>query len=98
MNSVAGLVLLEVMALGVPVVSTAVMGTRDILAAGRGCRVAGDDPRAFAATLREVLTDTVLRARLSSEARQHAQDWSAPQMVRQMLGFYRAVLARRSNR
>lgn len=87
-----GLVLLEAMALGVPVVSTAVMGTRDILAAGRGCRVAEDDPKAFAATLREVLTDTALRARLSSEAKQHAQDWSAPQMARQMLDFYRGVL------
>ncbi|HUW27717.1 MAG TPA: glycosyltransferase [Sulfuriferula sp.] len=91
-----GLVLLEAMALGVPVVSTAVMGTRDILAAGRGCRVAEDEPRAFAATLREVLTDTALRARLSSEAKQHAQDWSAPQMARQMLDFYREVLERQA--
>ncbi|MEQ1667600.1 MAG: glycosyltransferase [Sulfuriferula sp.] len=83
-----GLVLLEAMALGVPVVSTAIMGTRDILAAGRGCRVAEDDPVAFAATLQEVLTDAALRTRLSAEARQHALDWSAPQMVLQMLAFY----------
>ena len=83
-----GLVLLEAMALGVPVVSTAVMGTRDILAAGRGCRVAEDNPVAFAATLREVLTDSELRARLGAEARQHALDWSAPKMAQQMLAFY----------
>ncbi|OIQ68943.1 alpha-monoglucosyldiacylglycerol synthase [mine drainage metagenome] len=83
-----GLVLLEAMALGVPVVSTAVMGTRDILAAGRGCRVADDNPVAFAATLQEVLTDSALRARLGIEARQHALDWSAPQMAQQMLAFY----------
>lgn len=89
-----GLVLLEAMALGVPVVSTAVMGTRDILAAGRGCRVAEDDPVAFAATLRGVLTDKALRMRLSSEAKQHAQDLSAPQMARQMLDFYREVQTR----
>ncbi len=57
-----GLVLLEAMALGVPVVSTAVMGTRDILAAGRGCRVAEDNPVSFAKTLHEVLTDRELRA------------------------------------
>ena len=36
-----GLVLLEAMALGVPVVSTAVMGTREVLAQGRGCLIAG---------------------------------------------------------
>ena len=83
-----GLVLLEAMALGVPVVSTAVMGTRDILAAGRGCRVADDNPVAFAATLQEVLTDSALRARLGIEAREHALDWSAPQMAQQMLAFY----------
>ena len=34
-----GLVLLEAMALGLPVVSTAVMGTRDILDARRGALV-----------------------------------------------------------
>ncbi len=89
-----GLVLLEAMALGVPVVSTAVMGTRDILAAGRGCRVAEDEPAAFATTLREVLTDKALRLRLSKEAKQHAQDLSAPQMARQMLDFYREVQTR----
>lgn len=89
-----GLVLLEAMALGVPVVSTAVMGTRDILAAGRGCRVAEEDPQAFAATLYEVLADDRLRVRLSREAKQHARDWSAPRMARQMLDFYSEVRER----
>ena len=82
------------MALGVPVVSTAVMGTRDILAAGRGCRVAEDNPVAFAASLQEVLTDAALRTRLSVEAKLHARDWSAPQMALQMLSFYEDVQAR----
>ncbi len=87
-----GLVLLEAMALGVPVVSTAIMGTRDILAAGKGCRVAPDDPVGFAATLYEVLTDARLRARLSAEARQHALEWSAPRMASQVSDFYRQIL------
>ncbi len=87
-----GLVLLEAMALGVPVVSTAVMGTRDILAAGKGCRIAPDNPVDFAATLYEVLTDADLRARLSSEAKQHALEWSAPRMASQISGFYRQVM------
>lgn len=87
-----GLVLLEAMALGVPVVATAIMGTRDILAAGKGCRVATDDPVAFAATLYEVLTDAELRARLSTEAKQHALEWSAPRMARQISDFYQQIL------
>ncbi len=89
-----GLVLLEAMALGVPVVSTAVMGTRDILAARLGCRVADDDPRAFAVTLGEVLGDASLRARLSAEARLHAQDWTATQMATRVLDFYQTVIGR----
>ena len=38
-----GLVLLEAMSLGVPVVSTAVMGTRDIVASARGALVAEEN-------------------------------------------------------
>lgn len=86
-----GLVLLEAMALGVPVVALAVMGTRDILQPQLGCRIAADNPVAFAATLHEVLTDKALQARLSSEAKQHALDWSAPQMAIQILAFYEQV-------
>ncbi|MHB1676362.1 MAG: glycosyltransferase [Sulfuriferula sp.] len=87
-----GLVLLEAMALGVPVVSTAVMGTRDILAAGKGCRVAQDNPVDFAATLHEVITNTELRAQLSREAKEHALEWSAPQMAQQISDFYQQIL------
>jgi glycosyltransferase involved in cell wall biosynthesis len=86
-----GLVLLEAMALGVPVVSTAIMGTRDILAASKGCRVAEDNPVAFAATLHEVLINPALQTQLSTEAKQHALDWSAPQMAHKMLVFYADV-------
>lgn len=86
-----GLVLLEAMALGVPVVALAVMGTRDILHPQLGCRIAADNPVAFAATLHEVLIDKDLQAQLSSEAKQHALDWSAPQMAIQILAFYEQV-------
>ena len=64
-----GLVLLEAMALGLPVVSTAVMGTRDILEAGRGALVPREDETDFAARVADLLRDPALRARLSREAR-----------------------------
>ncbi|MDG4596571.1 MAG: glycosyltransferase family 4 protein [Candidatus Contendobacter sp.] len=51
-----GLVLLEAMSLGVPVVSTAVMGTRDILAAKRGALIAEEDVPRFAAQVRRLLS------------------------------------------
>ena len=58
-----GLVLLEAMALGVPVVSTAVMGTRDIVGPERAALVADDDEPDFAAQVVRVLRDPELRAR-----------------------------------
>jgi glycosyltransferase involved in cell wall biosynthesis len=89
-----GLVLLEAMALGVPVVSTAVMGTRDIVEPGRGAMVAADDEADFAACVTRVLRDPLLRARLGAEGREHARGWSASALARRMEAFYRTVLDR----
>ena len=88
-----GLVLLEAMALGVPVVSTAVMGTKEVLAGGRGCLIAEEDEQDFASKCVRLLTDPVLRAQLSWGAVIHASDWSAPAMADRMLAFYQEVLA-----
>jgi glycosyltransferase involved in cell wall biosynthesis len=90
-----GLVLLEAMALGVPVVSTAVMGTREVLAEGRGSLIAPEDEQAFAARCVQVLTDPVLRESLAREARAYAQSWSAPVLAQRLLGFYREILESR---
>jgi glycosyltransferase involved in cell wall biosynthesis len=89
-----GLVLLEAMALGVPVVSTAIMGTREVLAGGKGSLIAEDDEDDFASKTVRLLTDPDTRARLASEARAHAQAWSAPALAERMLSFYAEVLER----
>ncbi len=88
-----GLVLLEAMALGVPVVSTAVMGTRDILDAGRGALVSPDNEEDFAGHLVRLLQSGELRARLAMEARDYAQEWSASTMARRLAALYRSFLA-----
>jgi glycosyltransferase involved in cell wall biosynthesis len=93
-----GLVLLEAMALGVPVVSTAVMGTRDILAPGRGAVVPDDDEADFAACVTRLLSDPALRARLSAEGREYARCWNASALARRMEAFYGTVLDRASPR
>jgi 1,2-diacylglycerol 3-alpha-glucosyltransferase len=91
-----GLVLLEAMTLGVPVVSTAVMGTRDILAAGKGALVAAESVADFAAKILRLLGHAELRERLGAEARRHAAGWSAETMARRLVDFYRQVVASRS--
>jgi len=89
-----GLVLLEAMTLGLPVVSTSVMGTRDILDPGKGALVASEDLRDFAAAAVRLLSDTALRARLSREAIEYAASWGAPQTARRLEAFYRQVISR----
>jgi glycosyltransferase involved in cell wall biosynthesis len=89
-----GLVLLEAMALGVPVVSTAVMGTRDVVGPGRGALVAADDDAEFAAQVVRLLKDPALRARLSTEGPEYARTWGAAALARRMEAFYRSVLDR----
>jgi len=89
-----GLVLLEAMALGVPVVSTAVMGTREVLKSGRGCLIAEDNEADFATKVIQILRDTNLRGRLAVSASRYAQDWSAPALAGRMLSFYQDLVTR----
>jgi glycosyltransferase involved in cell wall biosynthesis len=85
-------VLLEAMALGVPVVSTAVMGTRDILVPGRGALVAHEDADHFAGQVEMLLRDPGLRERLGREAREFAREWSDDACARRMTRLYEAIV------
>lgn len=83
-----GLVLLEAMSLGVPVVSTAVMGTRDIVGQARGALVAEEDVEHFAGQCARLLGDATLRRRLADEAVDFAGEWSAAAMATALAEFY----------
>jgi glycosyltransferase involved in cell wall biosynthesis len=88
-----GLVLLEALALGVPVVSTAVMGTRDVLAGTQGAVVAPDDEAGYAATVVSVLKDPARRAALSAAAPGDVARWSDTVMAERLLDLYAEVRA-----
>jgi len=92
-----GLVLLEAMALGVPVISTAVMGTRDIVGAKRGALVPEDNEADFARNIVKLLSDTALRAHLGAEGRAYAAEWNAGALARRLADAYQEVV-RTSNR
>lgn len=83
-----GLVLLEAMAVGLPVVAFAEMGTIDILSPRRGCRVPAEDPAAFADSVVEILSDAALRAQLGREARDYAHSWSDETMAARLADLY----------
>lgn len=88
-----GLVLLEAMSLGVPVVSTAIMGTKDILKANKAALVAEEDNLDdFVAKTVSLLKDPVLQQRLGNEGKDYTQEWSAQVMAAQLLGFYQLMI------
>ncbi|NMG17270.1 glycosyltransferase [Aromatoleum bremense] len=91
-----GLVLLEAMAAGLPVLALACMGTRSILAPERGACIAPDVVAGFAQQLCRLLIDEVQRARLASEARVYAREWSDQTMASRLALLYRRLIETRS--
>jgi glycosyltransferase involved in cell wall biosynthesis len=91
------LVLLEAMAQGTPVVSTAELGTRSILTADCGAYVVPEEEETFAAAVGEALQlapDSPRRVQL----RAHAESWASLAMARRLLAFYERVVAAHSHR
>ena len=91
-----GLVLLEALALGVPVVSTAVLGTRDILWKEKGALIAPEDVGQFADKVLSIMQDRQLQARLSDEGKAYAAEWSHEKITERMIDFYQGVLEQAS--
>jgi glycosyltransferase involved in cell wall biosynthesis len=87
-----GLVLLEAMAQGAPIVSTAELGTRSILLPGSGALVVAEDEAAFAAAVVRLLSEPALRAELRERGRSYARAWSSATMARRLGEIYRALV------
>lgn len=88
-----GLVLLEAMALGTPVVSTAVMGTAEVLKNGQGCSLAKEELNDFSTKIVDLLKDEQRRNELSVTGKSYAKQWAAPAMAHKMAAFY-SMMAR----
>lgn len=91
-----GLVLIEAMALGVPIVSTAVMGTATVLRGARSAVVSEDNVEAFAGHLATVLRSPQLRAQLSAAGPVDARAWSTEGLMEQVVALYRRLAQAKS--
>jgi 1,2-diacylglycerol 3-alpha-glucosyltransferase len=87
-----GLVLLEAMAQGVPVVSIAELGTRDVLRDGVGVWIAQEELTDFSGKVVTMLGDDQERKVLGDSGREYALEWSASNQAKRMLRFYEAAL------
>ena len=82
-----GLVLLEAMAQGTPVVSTAELGTRSILTPGCGAFVVAEDEDEFASAVAQALALPKGDPR-RGQLRAHAESWASQAMARRLVAFY----------
>ena len=87
-----GLVLLEALNQGTPVVGIAEMGTRDVLDPAGGCRIAPADPAGFATEVIDLLDHPDEREAMASAARDYAGRWSAQAMSRRLVTVYQELL------
>jgi glycosyltransferase involved in cell wall biosynthesis len=83
-----GLVLIEAMALGVPIVSTAVMGTATVLRDAHSARISEENADAFAMHVAQLLRSPEERARLSKEGPQDARAWSTDGLMQRVVELY----------
>lgn len=83
-----GLVLIEAMALGVPIVSTAVMGTATVLRDAASALVAEETVEDFAEKVQRLLCSTELRTQLAAAGPSDAIAWGADGMTRKVEALY----------
>jgi len=86
-----GLVLLEAMAAGVPVVSVAAMGTKDVLKEGAGVSITDNTVADFSTKVCALLDDARRCEKLGESAIHYAKTWDAQSCARKLLGFYQEV-------
>ncbi len=88
-----GLVLLEAMAAGCPVVGADRGGIPDIVSDGEnGCLYDPDQPHSLTAAVQRLLGESQTRASLRQAARQEAERWGWAGATDQLRGYYRKVL------
>ncbi|MBS1159073.1 MAG: glycosyltransferase family 4 protein [Proteobacteria bacterium] len=86
-----GLVLLEAMAAGLPVIALAEMGTVDILAPRRGAISAPPEAAAFGQVLGDFFERPQAWSHLVAEAPAYAEEWSDSAMAARLAALYRTL-------
>ncbi|MFZ6030163.1 MAG: glycosyltransferase family 4 protein [Chloroflexota bacterium] len=87
-----GLVTVEAMAAGLPVVAIDASGTRDIVQDGVQGFLVADDPQAFAQGIRRLLADAARFAEFSQAAKARAGQFEMKALAKSLLGVYRRAI------
>jgi phosphatidylinositol alpha-mannosyltransferase len=91
-----GIILLEAMAAGKPIVASDIDGYRGVLDDGKeGLLVQPEDERHLADALIYLLEDPALRGRMGCQGQAKAADYSWPKVAQQVLDYYRELLEKK---
>lgn len=91
-----GIILLEAMAAGKPIVASDIDGYRGVLDDGEeGILVPPEDERRLADALIRLLKDPALRGRMGRQGQAKAKDYSWQKVAQQVLDYYRELLERK---
>lgn len=87
-----GLVLLEAMAIGLPVLAIPALGAADIVQPLRGSVAGARTPDVFAAQMGSLLNHPEALAKLGAEARAFAGEWGAGHQAARLAALYRELV------
>ncbi|MEM8844272.1 MAG: glycosyltransferase [Pseudomonadota bacterium] len=87
-----GLVLLEAMACGIPVVSVAEMGTKDVLNNCKAAKITTGEVSDFSEKVISLLGSKSEYDSLKSEAKEYAREWDSAAIAKKMLEFYKEII------
>ncbi len=88
-----GLIAIESMYCGTPVVAIGVMGTKDVMKGDNGGFMVNDDLDEFVGKVKLLLTDKKLYAKKSIEAKKYAMNWTSNTTALKLEKLYEEVLA-----
>jgi phosphatidylinositol alpha-mannosyltransferase len=95
-NESAGIVLLEAMAAGLPIVASNIDGYASLVTHGvEGLLVLPKDPDALSHALVHLLTDETMRARMARMGRLRAEEFSWERISQQVLSYYERLIYER---
>lgn len=93
-----GLILLEAMAAGVPIVASRIPGFAAVVKDGeQGLLVPPRDSAALAEALKRLLSDAGMREAMGKAGAQHARGWTWEEVSAKILAFYKETAAKRKN-
>ena len=92
-----GLVTVEAMRASVPVVAIGEMGTLDVMQGDHGGFMVKNDVDEFAARVMDLLSDKVLHAQKSNEAREWSEKWSMDYLTPKLESSYKKAIEIKSS-